>query len=450
MRRTRPSRWSTGCRARWRASVFRYPLLVRHPAPLDALRAEIRRLRESGVERIGLIGFSAGGHLAGLAALAPAPTRAKRSTSPCWATRSPRWRPRRYRPARLILLGDDATPELRRATSLDALVTSSSPPFFLWHTAEDPYVPPEHSYRLASSLAAHGVPHSTHVFAHGPTASAWQTARVTPRPGRIWRPGGSENSVNWRCVAERGAHGSHKRTNTGRPADRVRRCSTKRVTGENAIEYAYRELGEGDVPLVLLQHFRGNLDNWDPALVDALAADRRVVAFDNIGVGATTGRRRAPSRRWRTTRSPSSRRWSFEQVDLLGFSLGSFVAQEIALIRPDLVRRVVLASSAPQGAAGMHGWAPEVIGAVGTARDEPEGIPLRLLRPHGDESRGGPAGRRAHLVARTTDRDEPTTWQTRQAQYDAVCAWGIPNHSLLNGSPRSSSRCSSPTATATR
>ena len=59
-----------------------------------------------------------------------------------------------YRPARLILLGEDATPELRRATSLDALVTASSPPFFLWHTAEDVYVPVEHTYRLAASLAA--------------------------------------------------------------------------------------------------------------------------------------------------------------------------------------------------------------------------------------------------------------------------------------------------------
>src|SRR6266699_1322081 len=66
-----------------------------------------------------------------------------------------------YRPARLILLGEDASPELRRATSLDALVTTNAPPFFIWHTAEDPYVPVEHAYRLAASLAAH-------VFAHGP------------------------------------------------------------------------------------------------------------------------------------------------------------------------------------------------------------------------------------------------------------------------------------------
>jgi len=73
-----------------------------------------------------------------------------------------------YRPSRLILLGEDASPELRRSTSLDSLVTPASSPFFIWHTAEDPYVPPEHTYRLASALAANQVPHAVHVFAHGP------------------------------------------------------------------------------------------------------------------------------------------------------------------------------------------------------------------------------------------------------------------------------------------
>jgi predicted esterase len=73
-----------------------------------------------------------------------------------------------YRPARVILLGEGATPQLRRDTSLDALVTGSAPPFFIWHTAEDVYVPPEHSYRLARALAATGIAHAVHVFAHGP------------------------------------------------------------------------------------------------------------------------------------------------------------------------------------------------------------------------------------------------------------------------------------------
>ena len=73
-----------------------------------------------------------------------------------------------YRPARLILLGEDATPRQRRAISLDALVTPDAPPFFVWHTAEDPYVLPEHTYLLASALAAHQVPHAVHMFSHGP------------------------------------------------------------------------------------------------------------------------------------------------------------------------------------------------------------------------------------------------------------------------------------------
>jgi acetyl esterase/lipase len=152
----------------FRASVFRYPLLVRHPAPLLALRGEIRRLRDAGAERIGLIGFSAGGHLAGLAALAPGSSGSDAVDFAVLGYAITSMETETYRPARLILLGEDATPDLRRATSLDALVTQSSPPFFLWHTAEDPYVPPEHTYRLARSLAANGVPHSAHVFAHGP------------------------------------------------------------------------------------------------------------------------------------------------------------------------------------------------------------------------------------------------------------------------------------------
>ena len=90
-----------------------------------------------------------------------------------------------YRPARLILLGEDASPQLRRSTSLDSLVTMQAPPFFVWHTAEDPYVPPEHTYRLAAALAANHVPHAVHVFTHGPhslglaqnasEAAAWTT-----------------------------------------------------------------------------------------------------------------------------------------------------------------------------------------------------------------------------------------------------------------------------------
>ena len=191
-----------------RAGVFRYPLMVRHPEPVEALRAEIRRVRDGGAERVGLIGFSAGGHLAGLAALAPGADPGEAVDFAVLGYAITSMETETYRPARLILLGENATPEQRRATSLDALVTPSSPPFFAWHTAEDAYVPPEHTYRLAASLAAHGVPHAAHVFAHGPhslglargngdaaawttLAAAWITEQLnTPvtHGGRVRRP----------------------------------------------------------------------------------------------------------------------------------------------------------------------------------------------------------------------------------------------------------------------
>ena len=150
------------------ASVFRYPLRVRHPVPLHALQAEIRRLRQDGVTRVGLIGFSAGGHLAGMAALASEAGPYERVDFAVLGYAITSMETDTYRPARLILLGEEVSPELRRATSLDAMVTSSSPPFFLWHTAEDAYVPPEHTYRLARVLSANQIPHTVHVFPHGP------------------------------------------------------------------------------------------------------------------------------------------------------------------------------------------------------------------------------------------------------------------------------------------
>jgi pimeloyl-ACP methyl ester carboxylesterase len=207
-------------------------------------------------------------------------------------------------------------------------------------------------------------------------------------------------------------------------------AAIRRVTAENGIEFAHHDLGAGEVPLVLLQHFRGNLDNWDPALIDALAAGRRVVTFDNRGVGGTTGMTPNTIEAMARDAIAFVEALALQKVDLLGFSIGSFVAQEIALIRPALIRRVVLASSAPQGADGMHGWAPDVIGAVGEPEPNPQGYldvffaPTRTSREAGQQVAGRIFGKKA-------DQDVPSTWQTRQAQYDAVCRWGIPNHSLL-------------------
>jgi pimeloyl-ACP methyl ester carboxylesterase len=208
-------------------------------------------------------------------------------------------------------------------------------------------------------------------------------------------------------------------------------ASNEKVSSANGIDYAYREVGTGSIPLVLLQHFRGNLDNWDPALVDGLAVDRRVIAFDNAGIGGSSGTTPNTIEQMAHDAIAYATAMGLEKVDLLGYSIGSFVAQEIALIRSDLVRRVVLASSAPKGAAGIHGWAPEVIRAVGKRGTDPDGY-LKVFYAPTSTSRSAGHESQARMFARHADRDPPTTWETRLAQYDAVCAWGIPDHSLLH------------------
>jgi pimeloyl-ACP methyl ester carboxylesterase len=207
---------------------------------------------------------------------------------------------------------------------------------------------------------------------------------------------------------------------------------TEVLSASNGVEYAYRVTGTSDAPpLVTLQHFRGNLDSWDPALIDALAAGRRVITFDNRGVAATSGRTPSTMAQMALDAIDFIDALDIGEVDLLGFSIGSFLAQEIALIRPASVRKVVLASSAPKGASGMHGWAPAVIGAVGKPETSGEEY-LSVFFAGSDASRAAGQEVLGRLFgARTADRDADVSWQTRLAQYDAVCRWGEPSHSLL-------------------
>jgi pimeloyl-ACP methyl ester carboxylesterase len=204
------------------------------------------------------------------------------------------------------------------------------------------------------------------------------------------------------------------------------------LSAANGVDYAYRATSASDTPpLVLLQHFRGNLDNWDPALIDALASGRRVITFDNRGVAASSGTTPSTIAQMALDAIDFIDALEVGEVDLLGFSIGSFVAQEIALVRPSIVRNAVLASSAPQGASGMHGWAPEVIGAVGKPETSPaEYLSVFFASSETSRAAGQQVAGRV-FGARTADRDAPTSWQTRLSQYDAVCTWGQPNHALL-------------------
>ena len=126
-------------------------------------------------------------------------------------------------------------------------------------------------------------------------------------------------------------------------------AETQVLSAVNGVDYAYRVTGASDAPpLVTLQHFRGNLDNWDPALIDALARGRRVITFDNRGVAASSGTTPNTIAQMALDAIDFIDALGVGEVDLLGFSIGSFVAQEIALVRP---------SDRAQGGARLFGSA---------------------------------------------------------------------------------------------
>ena len=119
-----------------------------------------------------------------------------------------------------------------------------------------------------------------------------------------------------------------------------------------------------------------------------------------------------------------------DSFDLLGFSIGSFIAQEMLLTVPDLIKSAVLASSAPAGAAGMHGWADDVMANIGGPNPTPKGYAdVFFTRSAAGLDAAAKAVKR--IYGRDQGRDAVTSWQTRNAQYAAVCEWGEPNHARL-------------------
>jgi pimeloyl-ACP methyl ester carboxylesterase len=201
------------------------------------------------------------------------------------------------------------------------------------------------------------------------------------------------------------------------------------IEAANGVSYAYRRFGStaGAVPpLVFLQHFRGNLDNWDPALVDAVAEHREVILFDNAGVGGSTGTVPGTVAEMARDALAFLDALGLARVDVLGFSLGGFVAQELAVLRPQVVRRIVLAGTGPQGGEGMQGLTDDI--APHAVRDEPGAEDLLALffeRTQTSIAKGWEFIQR--IFTRTEDRDADTTPDTRDAQLRAIAAWGVPD-----------------------
>lgn len=171
----------------WDARVVEYPILTKHPEPLRFVQRELLRERETH-DTVGVLGFSAGGHLAGLSALTRDAAPGERPDFAILAYPVISMLTPTHKLSRENLLGKHAPWWKRRSVSLEKLVTPSAPPMFVWHTAADELVPVEHSYLLGTALAKHRVPHDLHVFAEG-------------KHGVGLAPG--IPAVVWRALAER-------------------------------------------------------------------------------------------------------------------------------------------------------------------------------------------------------------------------------------------------------
>jgi pimeloyl-ACP methyl ester carboxylesterase len=188
----------------------------------------------------------------------------------------------------------------------------------------------------------------------------------------------------------------------------------------NGVSFAYRTFGKADgLPLVFLQHFTGTMDNWDPLVTNGLAASHRIVLFDNAGVGNSGGQ--TPTTVSQMTRDAYDfiQALGLEQVDLLGFSLGNFIAQQMILDHSQLVRRLILAGGAPVGQ-GSDEFQYVTSNLGGKSQKD---ILLYLFFETSASSQQQGEAFVQRLQSRTVDRDRPSTPQVFQAQYQAIVDW---------------------------
>jgi pimeloyl-ACP methyl ester carboxylesterase len=207
------------------------------------------------------------------------------------------------------------------------------------------------------------------------------------------------------------------------------------IEAANGVTYAYRRFGkvrDGRSPVVFLQHFRGNLENWDPLLVDEIAAEREVILLDNTGVGLSSGK--VPRTVTEMARDAIAFLDALElgSVDLLGYSLGGMVAQEIALLRPRVVRRIVLAGTGPRGGGHqMHGWIFDIEQTANAANNGVDDL-LHIFFDVTETSRALGRAYIQRAFSRKEDADRPNGPEVADRQYDAIVEWGIPDSSRLN------------------
>jgi pimeloyl-ACP methyl ester carboxylesterase len=194
----------------------------------------------------------------------------------------------------------------------------------------------------------------------------------------------------------------------------------------NGIRFAYRRFGKsGDVPLVFNQHFTGTMDHWDPAVTDGFAKDREVILFNNAGVSSSSGEVPTSIEAMAANAIAFIGALGLSKVDMLGFSIGGFVAQEIVGQAPDLVRKLVLVGTGPRGGEGMANLTPEAQQIFGASYEQPDRLWLAVhfTRSQASQAAGRDFLKRFRL--RQENRDPEVNAKVAPAQLEALGKWGI-------------------------
>jgi pimeloyl-ACP methyl ester carboxylesterase len=194
----------------------------------------------------------------------------------------------------------------------------------------------------------------------------------------------------------------------------------------NGIRFAYRRFGKNaGVPLVFNMHYLGTMDYWDPTVTDGLARDREVILFDNAGVSSTSGEVATTFEQMGANAVAFSRGLGLNKADMLGFSIGGMVAQEITLQAPDLVRKLILVGTGPRGGEGMASLTQVAKRIFGAPYDPPEHLWLAVLFSPSEaaQAAGKEFLKRKHL--RQEGRDPEVNDKVSPAQVEAMDKWGV-------------------------
>ena len=200
-----------------------------------------------------------------------------------------------------------------------------------------------------------------------------------------------------------------------------------RFVEAKGIRFAYRRFGKpASVPLVLNMHFTGTMDHWDPAVTDGLAHDREVILFDNAGISSSSGEVPNSIEEMAANAAAFIRAIGLTRVDVLGFSLGGFVAQELALTQPELVRRLILLGTGPRSGEGMASLTPEAKRIFGAGYDEPDHLWLKVFFSPSEISQAAGRAYLKRFRLRSDGRDPEVSEQVGPAQLEALTKWGAP------------------------